>query len=93
MLSTIKSSVAEVAKQYDIKKAVLFGSYADGTQTESSDIDLLVEFSESSVSLFKLAGVKLRLEELTGKNVDVIHSPIPDGSLIEIEKEVLVYGQ
>jgi predicted nucleotidyltransferase len=92
-LQTIRSGVAQVAPLYDIKKATLFGSYANGTQTEHSDVDLLVEFAERPISLFKIAGVKLKLEEVLGKAVDVIHSPIPAGSLIEIDKEVLVYEQ
>lgn len=29
--------------QYDIKRAVLFGSYAKGTADEKSDVDLLVD--------------------------------------------------
>ena len=90
---SIKSSVAQVAPLYEIKRAALFGSYAQGLQTEDSDVDLLVEFNEPSVSIFKLAGVKLKLQEITGKKVDVIHSPLPEGSLIQIEKEVVVYEQ
>ena len=67
----IKSSIIKVAKQYDIKKVSLFGSYADGVQNEDSDIDLLVEFATPSVSLFKLAGIKIKLQELMGKDVDI----------------------
>ena len=89
--ASIKSSVAQVAQIYDVKKVSLFGSYATGKQTEDSDVDLLVEFEEPAVSIFKLAGIKIKLQELTGKNVDVIHSPVPADSLIEIGKEVLVY--
>jgi len=90
-LTTIKSSVAQVAEVYDIKKVSLFGSYAKGTQTEDSDIDLLVEFFQPSVSLFKIARVKLKLEEITGKNVDVIHSPLAEDCWLEINGEVLLY--
>ena len=89
--ANIKSSVAEVAPLFNVKKVTLFGSYAAGNQTENSDIDLLVEFNEPSVSLFRIAGIKLKLQEMTGKTVDVIHSPIPAGSLIEVGKEVLIY--
>ena len=89
----IRSSVAQIAPLYDIKKASLFGSYANGTQTEDSDIDLLVEFTGRPVSIYKIAGVKLKLEEIIGKDVDVIALPIPSNSLLEIEKEVLLYEQ
>ena len=91
-LTDIQSSVTQIAPLYDIKKVSLFGSYAKGTQTENSDIDLLVEFNSRPISIYKIAGVKLKLEKLTGKAVDVIAYPIPSTSLIEIDKELLVYG-
>ena len=90
-IENIKLNVTDIAKMYSIKKATLFGSYAEGTQTAESDIDLLVEFSEPSVSIFKLAEIMLKLQEVTGKNVDVVHAPIAEGSLIEINREVLLY--
>ena len=90
-MKEIQNSVMAIANDFGLKKVVLFGSYATGKQTEESDIDLLVEFISPSVSLFKVAGLKLQLEELTGKSVDVIPFPIPKNSLLEIDKEVLLY--
>ena len=89
----IQKGVAEIAPLYDIKRAVLFGSYAEGTQTEESDVDLLVEFFHPSVSLYKLAGAKLKLQDLIGKDVDLIHAPIPPNSFIEVNREVLLYDK
>ena len=90
-IEEIKNIVKKVAKEFDLVKVSLFGSYANGTQTADSDIDLLVEFTTESVSLFKLARLQLKLEELTGKEVDVIHAPIPKESILEIDREVLLY--
>ncbi|MBU7048271.1 MAG: nucleotidyltransferase domain-containing protein [Theionarchaea archaeon] len=42
-----------------------------GEATEDSDIDLLVEF-EGEKSLLDLAGLKIELEEILGKKVDVL---------------------
>ena len=39
----IQSRVMPVAKKYGIKAVFLFGSYAKGTATEDSDIDLLID--------------------------------------------------
>ena len=89
----IQKGVAEIAPLYDIKKAILFGSYADGTQTEESDVDLLVEFFHPSVSLYKIAGAKLKLQDVIGKDVDLIHAPIPPNSFIEVNNEVLLYDK
>jgi predicted nucleotidyltransferase len=89
--SEIRQAVAQLAEEYPIKSLSCFGSYADGTQTEDSDIDFLVEFATPAISLIKLSGLKLRLEEHLGVKVDLIHAPIPEDSYIEINKEVLIY--
>lgn len=52
-------------------KAALFGSMVRGEATEDSDIDLLIEF-KGRKSLLDLAGLKLELQELLGRKVDVI---------------------
>jgi len=90
-IEDIRNIVEKVAKEFDLVKVILFGSYANGSATKESDIDLLVEFTTDSVSLFKIARLKFKLEELTGKEVDVIHAPIPKESILEIEKEILLY--
>ena len=38
----IEAYAAEVARQFEPEKIILFGSYAYGTPTEDSDVDLLV---------------------------------------------------
>ncbi len=87
----IAETVNAVSSEYNITKASLFGSYADGTCTEDSDVDLLVEFGTPHVSLFKLSGLKIRLEEKLRKPVDVLHAPLPADSMIEIGNERVVY--
>ena len=89
----ICQAVKKVAPLYPLKKVSFFGSYADGTQTKDSDIDILVEFSTPTISLIKLSGLKLRLEEQLGLPVDLIHAPIPKDSYININKEVTVFEQ
>ena len=90
-IDQISKTVNSISSEYGITKASLFGSYADGTCTDDSDIDLLIEFATPSVSLFKLSGLKIRLEELLSKPVDIIHAPLPKDSMIEIESECVVY--
>ena len=41
-LSKINEFVQEVAEKFNPEKVVLFGSYADGSATEDSDVDLFV---------------------------------------------------
>ena len=87
----IKRSINEAAKEYPIKKVTLFGSYANGKFDDHSDVDLIVEFSTEHVSLFTLSGLKLRMEELLGKDVDVIHGPLDPDAMIDVDKAVPVY--
>lgn len=47
-------------EKFHVTKIGLFGSYARGEQSDSSDIDLLVEFEENTQDLYDL---KLQLKE------------------------------
>lgn len=90
-IDDIKTIISEIAKEYDLKSAVLFGSRADGSNRSDSDIDLIVEFSKP-VTLLTISKLKHRLEELTGLDVDVIHGPIRDTDMIEVRKAVELYA-
>lgn len=60
-------------------------------ELENSDVDLLVEFDTPHVSLFLLCGLRLRLQDELGKDVDLIHAPICEDSIIEIRDEISLY--
>lgn len=91
-LEQITEAATLVAHEFSIKSIMLFGSYAEGRNTKSSDIDLLIEFDTPYVSLITLSAVKNRLEELLGVPVDVIHAPLPDGAIIDIGRTVSLYA-
>ena len=57
-------------KEYSVKSIGLFGSYADETNTEESDIDLLVEF-EKPIG-WKFFTLDLYLERILGRKVDLV---------------------
>ena len=59
-----------LASEYGVKRIGLFGSYAKGTATESSDIDLVVEF-EHPIG-FRFIEFSEYLEAILGKRVDVL---------------------
>ncbi len=84
----IKTIVLEVLERYDVKKAALFGSFVRSEAGEDSDIDLLVEF-EGRKSLLDLVGLKLELQELLGRPVDVLTY----GSLHPLLKERILREQ
>ncbi len=70
-IDEIKKMLIKVLRQHGVKKAALFGSIVRGESTEESDVDLLIEF-EGRKSLLDLAGLKLELQELLKKKVDVV---------------------
>jgi len=92
-INEIKNSISDIITKYPIKKMSLFGSYADGSASEESDIDILVEFLSADVSLFMLSDIKNEIESRLNKEVDLIHVPLDEYSLIEINKEVNIYEQ
>lgn len=82
-----------MAIRYPVKKISLFGSYADGTANESSDVDLLIEFNTPDISLFTLLGIKNAMEDELKTAVDIIHVPLPEGALIIPDKVIDIYEQ
>ena len=70
-ITSILSEKSEyLTEAYGVKKIGLFGSYAKGTQTEVSDIDIIVEF-ETPLG-FKFMEFADYLEDILGKPVDVL---------------------
>lgn len=90
-IEEIRSILINIAKDYSITKATLFGSRASGQNRPDSDIDLILEFSRP-VTLMMLSGLKCHLEELTGLAVDVIHGPMREDDMIEIGEVVELYA-
>lgn len=45
----IRQMIAPIAEKYHLKAVFLFGSYARGDATESSDVDLLVDTTGTSL--------------------------------------------
>ena len=91
-MQQIADSVQIASKEYPLRKVELFGSYADGRNTPQSDVDLLVEFVQPQISLLTLSALKFRMEELLGTDVDIIHGPLPEGSLLEVDRRIPLYG-
>lgn len=69
----IRTRIAPVAEKHGLKAVYLFGSYARGTATPKSDVDLLVDISGTKIkSLLQLSEVLCDFEDALGKQVDLV---------------------
>lgn len=67
-LPQLKDALFPLFLDYDIRKAVLFGSYGKGTATGKSDVDLLVD---SSLRGLRFIGFLDEVQRALGKDVDL----------------------
>ena len=67
-----KNILSEYFKDKPVFKAYLFGSYARSEADENSDIDILVELDYSMPIGLEFIQMKLDLEKLFNKSVDLI---------------------
>jgi predicted nucleotidyltransferase len=70
-IEEIRQRILPILEKHNIKKAGLFGSFIRGEMREDSDIDILVEI-EDSISLLDLVGIKLEIEDVLGRKVDLV---------------------
>jgi len=70
-IEQIKRTILPILQRYDVMRAAIFGSFVRGEMQETSDLDILVEF-KGEKSLLDLSGLKIELEELLRRKVDVL---------------------
>jgi predicted nucleotidyltransferase len=71
MIQDRKEQILALAAKYGASNIRIFGSVANGTADENSDIDFLVDM-EKGRSLFDLGGLLMDLQELFNRKVDVV---------------------
>ena len=72
-IEEIRMHIYPIAEKYHLKAVYLFGSYARGEANERSDIDLLVDTTETPLkSLLSLGALYCELEEAFQKPIDLI---------------------
>jgi len=88
----ISSRKEEMQKKFHIKSIGVFGSYAKNMQTKKSDIDILVEFEKGHKDFFNYMRLKLYLEKLFGRKVDLVIKEAIKPQLKERILNEVVYG-
>ena len=71
ILQTLQSLKPELQGRYKVKEIGLFGSFLHKEQNSTSDIDLLVEFTEDA-DLLDLVALGSFLEEQFQRKVDIV---------------------
>lgn len=71
ILKVLKKELPSLKEKFKVKSIGLFGSYARGEQTKTSDIDMLVEF-DAPVGFFKFIELEDYLSEKLGVKVDLV---------------------
>ncbi|MDO4196740.1 MAG: nucleotidyltransferase domain-containing protein [Prevotellaceae bacterium] len=74
MSTSFIESISKYLTTQPVNKAWVFGSYSRGEEREDSDIDLLVEYDRKnhSIGLFTIIRIQQQLQELLGKEVDLV---------------------
>lgn len=81
----IKAKILPIFSGYPIEKAILFGSYARGNPTGSSDIDIVID-SKGKIRGIDFFGILEEIVEIFDVPVDLIEaSQIIEGSRVQDE--------
>ncbi|PSO49825.1 MAG: nucleotidyltransferase [Cyanobacteria bacterium SW_9_44_58] len=70
LIKQLQKEYPHLVTEYGVKNVGIFGSYAKGIPTETSDIDLIIEF-EYPIG-FKFIELVEYLENVFGKKVDIL---------------------
>ena len=83
-IEELKVILKDILKNFAVKKAILFGSYAKNLQTSKSDIDLVID-SEGKLLNIYFYGLLEDLVQKLHKNVDLFE-------ISEIQKDSKIYN-
>lgn len=67
----IHNNLSRLKQEYHVERIGVFGSVARGQETGTSDIDILVEFSQP-IGLFKFIELEETLGQLLQRKVDLV---------------------
>lgn len=88
-IEKIRKKVTPVLKKHGIPKAVLFGSYVSGDNTQDSDVDIYVDLPKDRQMGFEFFSIAREMEKKLGKEVDLIECT---GYDTPIKKNILKDG-
>ena len=93
-IEEIKSYIIPVVEKYPIEKVILYGSYARGDASDTSDIDLVVESGGKmrNRKIFALGGDLLTALPVRVDVYDILEIANPSAMYENIQREgVIIY--
>lgn len=69
--NALSDKVSLLREEFGVQKIGVFGSFVRNEQNDLSDVDILVEFSQSP-SFFKFIDLEKNLSNLVGRRVDLV---------------------
>ena len=83
-IEELKKIIENIFKKFEVKRAILFGSYAKNESTSKSDIDLVID-SEGKLLNIYFYGLLEELVQALQKDVDLFE-------ISEIQKNSRIYN-
>ena len=83
ILNIIRQEKPFLARRYQVSNIGLFGSVSRGEEKSDSDVDILVDFTDETPSIFGLIELKHYLEDKFDRKVDLVHRPMIKKTLRE----------
>lgn len=75
IMEQLQDMMAELRTEYHVRKIGIFGSYSRGRQTDTSDLDLVVEF-ERPIGMMAFVHLRNLMADRLGIPIDLV---TPDG--------------
>jgi uncharacterized protein len=89
ILDTLREMKTSLSEKFKVRSIALFGSYARGDQTPSSDIDILVDV-DPSIGL-RFVTLADHLEQVLGERVELVSTRAVKPSHFAIIESELIY--
>lgn len=92
VISTLKEHEKLIRQKFGVKKIGIFGSFARGEEKEDSDLDVLVVFEEGQKTFDNYMDLKFYLEDLFGREIDLVTERALKPQLKTIIMKEVVYA-
>jgi len=90
IVSKLKAEKNKLFEKYKVTKLGVFGSFARGEETPDSDVDILIEFSETP-GMMMFFNTEEYLEKLLNRKIDLVRENAIRPELKEIILSEVVY--